>query len=69
MAFKGQRKGVPSARYAGICDVIETTGWTYDEVMAQPWDLVEELHIRLRKRRVAEAYATRVAKLNGKRAA
>jgi hypothetical protein len=59
MAYKGLRKRVPSARYGGLLDIIEATGWTYDELLAQPWDLVTEMLIRLQKRALAQAQPVR----------
>lgn len=55
MAYKGLRKRVPAARYGALLDVIEATGWTYDELLAQPWDMVTEMMIRLQKRSLAQA--------------
>ncbi len=56
MLYKGLRpKGtVPSSRYCRELDIIEATGWTHDEYLAQPADLVTELHIRLVKRAAAQ---------------
>jgi hypothetical protein len=56
MAYRGQRKTVPSSRYAAILDVIEAMHWTLDEYLAQPYDLIDELKTRLRK----QALATKV---------
>jgi len=54
MAFRGSRKTLPSARYAAALNVIEATGWTWDEYLAQPWDLVVELETRIAKRALAQ---------------
>ena len=53
MAFKGQRKTIPSARYGPALAVIEATGWTWEEYLAQPWDLVAEFIVRLDKQALA----------------
>jgi hypothetical protein len=49
MAYKGLRKTVPHARYGSILDVLQEMGWTLDEYLAQPYDLIDELTIRLHK--------------------
>lgn len=53
MAYKGLRKTVPSARYGGILDVLEATGWTLDEYLAAPYDLIDEMTTRLHKQALA----------------
>ena len=54
MAFKGYGKTMPSSRYAAALNVIEATGWTYDEYLAAPWDLVVEEEVRIAKRALAQ---------------
>jgi hypothetical protein len=55
MAYKGLRKTVPHARYGSILDVLQETGWTLDEYLAQPYDLIDELTVRLQKQALARA--------------
>lgn len=47
MLYAGQRHTLPGGRYTAALDVIEATGWTWEQYQAQPADLVTELHIRL----------------------
>lgn len=54
MFYKGQRRTVPSARYGGLVDIIEATGWTLAELFAQPWDLITEMTVRQQKRALAD---------------
>ena len=50
----GGRKGVPSSRYGTALAVMEGMHWTYDEYLAAPYDLIDELTTRIRKRTLAE---------------
>jgi hypothetical protein len=50
MFFRGDRKTVPASRYGAAISIIEATGWTYAQVLAQPDDLIDEFLIRLQKR-------------------
>ncbi len=50
MLYAQQRHTLPSSRYGAVLDVIEATGWTWEQYLAQPADMITELHIRLRER-------------------
>ncbi len=47
MFYKGSRKTLPGSVYGVTIDVLETTGWTYDEYLAQPADLIDEMETRM----------------------
>ncbi len=59
MLYAGSRKAVPSSRYGSILDVMEAMGWTFDDYLAQPADMIDELHVKLHKRALAEAKQTK----------
>ena len=50
----GGRKTLPSSRYAAELQVIEEMHWTHDEYLAAPYDLIDELAVRIQKRILAE---------------
>lgn len=58
----GGRKTLPSSRYGEALAVMEAMHWTYDEYLAQPYDLIDEELTRLNKRALAEKRARALAK-------
>ena len=38
---------LPSSEYGIALDVLRETGWTYEEYLAQPADLIDELETRM----------------------
>jgi len=57
MWFRGQRKTLPSSRYADYLAIAEAYGWTYDDYLNAPAELVDEMRLRLRARALAEQQA------------
>ena len=57
MFYKGSRKTLPGSIYGVTIDILETTGWTYDEYLAQPADLIDEMEIRMIAKSKAYAQA------------
>jgi len=49
MAFAGHRKTLPHSHYGIDLDILLDTGWTWQELQAQPADLIDELRIRYQK--------------------
>ena len=54
MWFAGQRKTLPASLYANELAILEDTGLDYWQIQELPADYVDELLIRLSKRRIAE---------------
>lgn len=54
MLYARSRHSVPSARYGAALDVMEALGWTYEQYLAAPYDLIDEEMIRLQKRALAQ---------------
>lgn len=50
MLFRGTRKTVPDSQYGIVLDILEATGWTWQEWQAQPSDLVDEMTVKFAKR-------------------
>jgi hypothetical protein len=48
--FRGDRNDVPSSLYGALPDLLERTGWTYQEYLEQPDDLVTEMMVRAERR-------------------
>jgi len=65
MFYAGQRHAVPSSRYGAALDVMDAMHWTWQEYNGQPWDLVEEAHVRIAKRALAEKPKRIQGKKNG----
>lgn len=65
MLYMGLRHTVPSSRYARELNIIDATGWTYDQVLAAPADLIDEIEARLRGKAIA---ARRQEQQRGRRA-
>lgn len=47
MLALGQRRTVRGAQYGALIELMERTGWTYDELLAAPADLIDEMLARL----------------------
>lgn len=43
----GQRRTVRRSRYGALIELMERTGWTYDQVMDAPADLIDEMLARM----------------------
>ena len=67
MFYGGQRKTLASSLYGVMIDVMETTGWTYEEYLAQPADLVDEMETRLIAKSKAAAASAAKMKARSKR--
>lgn len=65
MLFRGTRKTVPDSQYGIVLDILEATGWTWDEWRALPADLVDEMTVKFAKRAHEQNRKTR--ETNGKR--
>ena len=50
MFYRGKRKTVPHSEYGIVLDILEATGWTWEEWQAQPSDLCDEMIVRFSKR-------------------
>ena len=50
MLYGGKRRTVPASEYGTVLDVLEETGWTWQEWQAQPHTLCDELLVRFAKR-------------------
>ena len=59
MVYAGTRDTLPSSLWSGYLDVIEATGWTWQELRRQPATLVMELQVRLQKRAKAQKKAAK----------
>jgi hypothetical protein len=64
MFYAGQRKTLASSLYGVTIDVLELTGWTYDEYLAQPADLIDEMETRMVAK--AKVAAANTAKMKAK---
>jgi hypothetical protein len=64
MLYRGKRTTVPASEYGIVLDILEATGWTWDEWQAQPADLADEMIVKFAKR-IHEQ--NRKARDNGKR--
>ena len=64
MLFRGARKTVPASEYGIVLDILEATGWTWDEWRALPADLVDEMTVKFAKRAHEQS---RKARDDGKR--
>lgn len=64
MFYAGSRKTLPGSIYGVVIDVLETTGWTYEEYLAQPADLIDEMETRLIAK--SKAAAANAAKMKAK---
>lgn len=64
MFYAGSRKTLASSIYGVVIDVLETTGWTYEEYLAQPADLIDEMETRLIAK--SKAAAANAAKMKAK---
>lgn len=68
MYFKGQRKTVPSSRYWSYLLIIEETGWTLNDILDAPADLITEMAIRITKRNREKARQSRLQEQRARRA-
>ncbi len=50
MLYRSERSTVPASQYGIVLDILEETGWTWDEWRAQPAALCDEMIVRFRKR-------------------
>jgi hypothetical protein len=53
MWYSGSRNSVPSARYHNERAVMRRYGWTYQQLLDQPWDLIAEDMIEISKEHLA----------------
>ena len=69
MAYRGTRKTIPSSRYGGLLEIMETTGWDWWTLQEQPADLVDEMLVKhTAKNRIEAEQATKAGKAqHGKR--
>ena len=47
MLYAGQRHTLPHSEYGIVLDVMRETGWTWDDYLSQPADLIDELETRM----------------------
>jgi hypothetical protein len=64
MFYGGRRKSLVSGAYGVIIDVLESTGWTWEEYLAQPADLIDEMETRMVAK--AKVSAENAAKMKAK---
>jgi len=50
MLYRNERSTVPASQYGIVLDIMEETGWTWQEWQAQPAMLCDEMIVRFRKR-------------------
>lgn len=66
MLYRGTRKTAPSTRYGVYLEVIESTGWTWQEMLSQPADLVDEYITKLAARAQVQEEQAKKAERDGK---
>lgn len=49
MAFKRGKGSISHGLYTAALNVMDAMGWTWEEYLAQPDDLIAELEIRISK--------------------
>lgn len=67
MLYRGSRRTVPSTRFGAYLEIIEETGWTWQQLVAQPADLVDEYIVKLSARARVQEERTRKAERDAKR--